>query len=67
MIERKDGAIIIVSSIGGLKGSEAIGAYCVSKAADMQLALQAMRFYAILAVRKPDRILRWKLLALLAV
>ncbi len=38
MIERKDGAIIIVSSIGGLKGSPVIGAYNVSKAADMQLA-----------------------------
>ncbi|WP_213956573.1 SDR family oxidoreductase [Variovorax sp. dw_954] len=38
MIERKDGAIIIVSSIGGLRGSPIIGAYCVSKAADMQLA-----------------------------
>jgi NAD(P)-dependent dehydrogenase (short-subunit alcohol dehydrogenase family) len=38
MIERKDGSIIIVSSIGGLKGSTVIGAYCVSKAADMQLA-----------------------------
>ncbi len=38
MIERKDGAIIIVSSIGGLRGSPVIGAYCVSKAADMQLA-----------------------------
>ena len=38
MIERKDGAIIIVSSIGGLKGSPVIGAYCVSKAADFQLA-----------------------------
>ena len=43
MIAAKDGAIIIVSSIGGLKGSEAIGAYCVSKAADMQLA----RNYAV--------------------
>jgi len=38
MIARKDGSIIIVSSIGGLKGSTTIGAYCVSKAADMQLA-----------------------------
>ena len=38
MIHRKDGAIIIVSSIGGLRGSTAIGAYCISKAADMQLA-----------------------------
>lgn len=38
MIERRDGSIIIVSSIGGLRGSEVIGAYCISKAADMQLA-----------------------------
>ncbi|AVO43722.1 SDR family NAD(P)-dependent oxidoreductase [Phreatobacter cathodiphilus] len=38
MIERKEGSIIIVSSIGGLRGSEVIGAYCISKAADMQLA-----------------------------
>jgi NAD(P)-dependent dehydrogenase (short-subunit alcohol dehydrogenase family) len=43
MIDRKDGAIIIVSSIGGLKGSPVIGAYNVSKAADMQLA----RNYAV--------------------
>jgi NAD(P)-dependent dehydrogenase (short-subunit alcohol dehydrogenase family) len=38
MIARRNGAIIIVSSIGGLRGSEVIGAYCISKAADMQLA-----------------------------
>jgi NAD(P)-dependent dehydrogenase (short-subunit alcohol dehydrogenase family) len=38
MIARKDGAIIIMSSIGGLKGSPVIGTYCISKAADMQLA-----------------------------
>ncbi len=38
MAERKDGAIIIVSSIGGLKGSKMLGAYGLSKAADMQLA-----------------------------
>jgi len=38
MRERRDGAIIIVSSIGGLRGSTVIGAYCISKAADMQMA-----------------------------
>ena len=38
MIERKDGSVIIVSSIGGLKGSTVLGAYAISKAADMQLA-----------------------------
>jgi NAD(P)-dependent dehydrogenase (short-subunit alcohol dehydrogenase family) len=37
MVERKDGAIIIVSSIGGLKASTVIGAYNISKAADLQL------------------------------
>jgi NAD(P)-dependent dehydrogenase (short-subunit alcohol dehydrogenase family) len=34
---RKDGSIIIVSSIGGLRGSPVLGAYCISKAADLQL------------------------------
>ena len=38
MVERRDGSIIIVSSIGGLRGSPVIGVYCISKAADMQLA-----------------------------
>ena len=38
MIERREGSIIIISSIGGLRGSTTIGAYNVSKAADMQLA-----------------------------
>ena len=38
MRERKDGAVIIVSSIGGLRGSPIIGAYNISKAADFQLA-----------------------------
>ncbi|MFA5988502.1 MAG: SDR family oxidoreductase [Sphingomonas sp.] len=38
MQARRDGSIIIISSIGGLRGSPIIGAYCISKAADMQLA-----------------------------
>jgi NAD(P)-dependent dehydrogenase (short-subunit alcohol dehydrogenase family) len=38
MAARRDGAIIIVSSIGGLKGTEILGIYAISKAADMQLA-----------------------------
>ena len=38
MRERKDGAIIIVSSLGGMKGNTVIGAYNISKAADFQLA-----------------------------
>ena len=37
MRERKDGAIVYVSSIGGTVGSTVIGAYCISKAADLQL------------------------------
>ncbi len=38
MAERRDGAVVIVSSIGGLRGSGMLGAYAISKAADMQLA-----------------------------
>ena len=38
MRARKDGAIVIVSSIGGLRGTTVIGAYNISKAADMQMA-----------------------------
>jgi len=38
MAERKDGVVIIVSSVGGFIGSGYLGAYCISKAADMQLA-----------------------------
>lgn len=38
MRARGDGAIIIVSSIGGLTSSLTIGAYAISKAADFQLA-----------------------------
>src|ERR1700712_5756287 len=38
MIARRSGSIVIISSIGGLRGSPVIGAYCISKAADMQLA-----------------------------
>jgi len=37
MITRQDGAIVVISSVGGLKGSDVIGAYNISKAADLQL------------------------------
>jgi NAD(P)-dependent dehydrogenase (short-subunit alcohol dehydrogenase family) len=37
MVARRDGSVIIVSSIGGLKGSAELGAYCISKAADLQM------------------------------
>lgn len=38
MAERGDGVFIIISSIGGLHGSAALGTYAISKAADFQLA-----------------------------
>ena len=38
MLERREGSIVIVSSIGGLTSSTMIGAYNISKAADFQLA-----------------------------
>lgn len=37
MVARRDGSIIIVSSIGGLRGHPTLGGYCISKAADLQL------------------------------
>jgi NAD(P)-dependent dehydrogenase (short-subunit alcohol dehydrogenase family) len=37
MRDRRDGSIVIISSIGGLRGTEVLGAYAISKAADMQL------------------------------
>lgn len=37
MAERGDGSVIVVSSVGGLKGTATLGAYAISKAADMQL------------------------------
>ncbi len=38
MAENGGGSVVIVSSIAGLKGSEVLGAYAISKAADMQIA-----------------------------
>lgn len=38
MADAGGGSVIIVSSIGGLKGSDVLGAYGISKAADMQMA-----------------------------
>ena len=38
MTERRSGAVIIISSIVGLKGNDRLGVYGLSKAADMQLA-----------------------------
>lgn len=38
MVDRNDGSIIIISSVGGLHGSSILGTYAISKAADFQLA-----------------------------
>lgn len=38
MLERREGSIILISSIGGMTASTMIGAYNISKAADFQLA-----------------------------
>ncbi len=51
MVERKDGVVIIVSSIGGLRGSTTIGAYNVSKAADFQLARNLAHEYGPQGIR----------------
>jgi NAD(P)-dependent dehydrogenase (short-subunit alcohol dehydrogenase family) len=38
MAERGGGAVVIISSIGGLRGTEMLGAYAISKSADFALA-----------------------------
>jgi NAD(P)-dependent dehydrogenase (short-subunit alcohol dehydrogenase family) len=38
MAERGGGAVVIISSIGGMRGTEVLGAYGISKAADFALA-----------------------------
>ena len=43
MRARKSGSIILVSSIGGLRGSEILGAYAITKAADIQMARNLAR------------------------
>jgi len=51
MLDRRDGSIIIVSSIGGLRGNALIGAYNISKAADFQLARNLAVEYGPYGVR----------------
>lgn len=51
MIERGGGSVTIISSVGGLKASSIIGAYCISKAADMQLARNLAEEYGPRGVR----------------
>ena len=43
MAERGNGSVVIISSIGGLRGSTVIGAYGISKAADFALVPQPRR------------------------
>jgi len=45
MIERKAGSVVIVSSIGGLRGSPILGAYAITKAADIQMTKNLAREY----------------------
>ena len=43
MRAKQDGAIIVISSIGALRGTPVLGAYAITKAADIQL----VRNYAV--------------------
>ena len=45
MIERKSGSIVIVSSIAGLRGTPILGAYGITKAADIQMTKNLAREY----------------------
>ena len=45
MLERRSGSIILVSSIGGLRGSSILGAYAITKAADIQMTKNLAREY----------------------
>ncbi|MFP6806915.1 MAG: glucose 1-dehydrogenase [Pseudomonadales bacterium] len=51
MVEQKDGVILIISSVGGLHGSEVLGTYAISKAADMQLARNIASEYGVHNIR----------------
>ena len=51
MRARRSGSIIIVSSIGGLRGSPILGAYAITKAADIQMTKNLAREYGADNVR----------------
>ena len=51
MAERQDGSIIVVSSVGGMRASTVIGAYGISKAADLQLVRNLAAEYGPVNVR----------------
>ncbi|SMF75006.1 SDR family NAD(P)-dependent oxidoreductase [Allosphingosinicella indica] len=51
MIERGEGSVIIISSVAGLSASTTIGAYGITKAADLQLARNLAAEYGARGVR----------------
>lgn len=51
MIERRDGVIIIVSSVGGLRGSATLGTYGVSKAADIAIVRNISAEFGLYNIR----------------
>lgn len=51
MRERRSGSIILVSSIGGLRGSAILGAYAITKAADIQMVKNLAREFGPSNVR----------------
>ncbi|MEO1045458.1 MAG: SDR family oxidoreductase [Pseudomonadota bacterium] len=51
MLDRNNGSIVIISSIGGFTGTASIGAYNISKAADFQLARNLATEYGKQGVR----------------
>lgn len=51
MLARKAGSIILISSIGGLRGSAILGAYAITKAADIQMAKNLAREFGPANVR----------------
>ncbi len=51
MRERQSGSIILVSSIGGLRGSSILGAYAITKAADIQMVKNLAREFGPSNVR----------------
>ncbi len=51
MRARKSGSIIMISSVGGLRGSEILGVYAITKAADIQMARNLAREFGTDNVR----------------
>lgn len=51
MKEKNDGVIIIISSVGGLKGSSILGAYNMSKAADIMMVKNLASEYGQFNIR----------------